>query len=103
MRSTMKKISVTLLLVAFLTPGIAQAQVWSWDGSAVSRDSETGFFNMVWVLLTNMFDKNGSQLDPSGCTNPAGCGDGSETGTTTTTTTSGPFNGSQLDPSGEPK
>lgn len=102
MRATMKKISVTLLLVALLTPGFAQAQVWNWEGSAVSRDADTGFFNMVWVLLVNMFDKNGSQLDPSGCTGTAtSCGDGSETGSTTTTTTG--FNGSQLDPSGEPK
>jgi hypothetical protein len=58
---------------------------------------------MVWVLLTNMFDKNGSQLDPSGCTSPSatGCGDGAETESTTTTTTIG-YNGSQLDPSGQP-
>ncbi|HSG40077.1 MAG TPA: hypothetical protein VLE27_10605 [Thermoanaerobaculia bacterium] len=101
MGATMKKISVILLLVAFLTPGLAQAQVFGFGESAFASATDTGFFDMVWNLLANMLDKNGSQLDPSGCTNPAGCDDGSGAGSTGTTTTI--FNGSQLDPSGEPK
>ena len=98
---TIKKISVILLLVAFLTPGLAQARVFGFEVSTATRAADNGFFNMVWVLLANMLDKNGSQLDPSGCTKPEGCEDGSGTGSTTTNSTV--FNGSQLDPSGEPK
>ena len=108
MGATMKKISVILLLVAFLTPGLAQARVFGFEGSVVTRSAETGFFNMVWNLLTNMFDKNGNMLDPSGCTgtSPSGaCGDGAGTGTTTTTnsTTDTSDNGNMLDPSGKPE
>jgi len=99
MGATMKKISVILLLVTLFTPGLAQARVFGFEGSTATRATENGFFNMVWVLLANMLDKNGSQLDPSGCTKPEGCGDGS----TTTTTTVYDDNGSQLDPSGEPR
>jgi hypothetical protein len=102
MGATMKKISVILLLVAFLTPGLAQARIFGFEGSVATRSTETGFFNMVWNLLTNMFDKNGGTLDPSGCTGPAGaCEDGATT--TTTVTSDDGDNGGTLDPSGKPK
>ena len=107
MGATVKKISVILLLVAFLTPGLAQARVFGFEGKTITRATETGYFNLVWNLLTNMFAKNGNMLDPSGCTStsPAGtCGSGTGTGTTTTTsTTDTTENGNMLDPSGQPK
>jgi hypothetical protein len=106
MGATVKKISVILLLVAFLTPGLAQARVFGFEGKTVTRATETGFFNVVWNLLANMFDKNGNMLDPSGCTSPSGtCGGGAVgTGTTTTTsTTDNGDNGNMLDPSGKPQ
>lgn len=102
---TLKKISVILLLVAFLTPGLAQAKVFGVQGKAVARATETGYFNMVWNLLSNMFAKNGNQLDPSGCTIPGTCGGNGAvgTGTTTTPTAGDSDNGNMLDPSGQPK
>jgi hypothetical protein len=94
MRSTMKKMTVILLLTAFLAPGLAQARDWTWESATVSRDTETGFFGMVWNLLTSMFEKNGGMLDPNGEPVPA-----DNTGDTTTNTTSGD-NGGMLDPNG---
>jgi hypothetical protein len=103
MGATVKKISVILLLVAFLTPGLAQARVFGFEVKTVRSATETGYFNLVWNLLTNVFAKNGNMLDPSGCTSPSGtCGDGTGAGTTTTTTDDSD-NGNMLDPSGLPK
>lgn len=105
MGSTMKKMTVILLLTAFLAPGLAQARGFAWESATVSRDTEIGFFGMVWNLLTSMFDKNGGTLDPSGSTTPGGSGTGSgENGGTldpsgSTGTTNGD-NGGTLDPSG---
>lgn len=100
MRSTMKKMTVILLLTAFLVPGLAQAQDWMWESATVSRDTEVGFFGMVWNLLTSMFDKNGGMLDPNGDPAPT---DSTGDETTATTTTSGGGsgeNGGMLDPNG---
>lgn len=95
MGATMKKILVILLLVTFLTPGLAQARVFGFEGSAVERATETGFFNMVWNLLANVFDKNGGTLDPSG--------QPESTTATTTDPADETENGGTLDPSGQPK
>lgn len=107
MSSTMKKMTVILLLTAFLAPGLAQARDWAWESATVSRDTEIGFFGMVWNLLTSMFEKNGGTLDPSGSTTPDGSGTGDNGGTldpsgsTGTTNTDGAGdNGGTLDPSG---
>lgn len=99
MGSTMKKIAVILILTAFLAPGVAQARVFPWESGAVSRDTESGFFGVVWNLLANMFDKNGGMLDPSGAPNPEDPG-GTQNSTGSTTTTDGSDNGGILDPSG---
>lgn len=103
---TLKKISVILILVAFLTPGLAQARAFGFEGKTVARATETGYFNVVWNLLTNMFAKTGNQLDPSGCPTPGTCGGNGTVGTGTTSTTSTTDdgdNGNMLDPSGQPK
>ena len=101
MRSTMKKITVILLLTAFLAPGLTQAQTWTWESATVSRDTETGFFGMVWNLLTSMFDKNGGSMDPSGAPTPVPPDPDAST-TTTTGTTGETDNGGSMDPSGQP-
>ena len=107
MRSTMKKMTVILLLTAFLVPGLAQARGLMWESATVSRDTETGFFGMVWNLLTSMFEKNGGTLDPSGATTPTSGGSGDNGGTLdpsgssgTTNTDGTGDNGGTLDPSG---
>ena len=92
---TMKKISVILLLVTFLTPGFAQARVFSFEGNTVTRATDTGFFSVVWNLLTGMFDKNGGMLDPNGAPQPT-----DNTGDETTTATAETDNGGMLDPNG---
>jgi len=97
MGSTMKKITVILLLTAFLAPGLAQARTWTWESATVSRDTETGFFGMVWNLLASMFEKNGGAMDPSGAPTPD-----PDDSTTTTGTTDETDNGGALDPSGRP-
>ncbi|HEX6903733.1 MAG TPA: hypothetical protein VF789_28745 [Thermoanaerobaculia bacterium] len=100
MSSTLKKMTVILLLTAFLAPGLAQARDWAWESATVSRDTEVGFFGMVWNLLTSMFEKNGGMLDPNGGPAPVD-GTGDDTSTTTTTTTGGGGeNGGMLDPNG---
>lgn len=106
MRSMMKKMTVILLLTAFLAPGLAQARGFSWESATVSPDMETGFFGMVWNLLTSMFEKNGGALDPSGAPNTGengGALDPSGSTGSTTGTTDENDNGGALDPSGQPE
>ncbi len=101
MGSMMKKMTVILLLTAFLAPGLAQARDWAWESATVSRDTEIGFFGMVWNLLTSMFEKNGGAMDPSGTPKPGSLDPDTST-TTTTGTDDETDNGGALDPSGRP-
>ena len=103
MRSSLRRATViTVLLALFLAPGFLQARTSAWERASVARPAvEWGFFNMVWNLLTNIYEsgvgtspnrsslnKNGGMVDPSGSTTPA----------PSSTTTSD--NGGMVDPSG---
>lgn len=103
MRSSVRQITVILLLVVLLAPGLLQARtpVRHRAQARVGVTSiESGFFEVVWNLLSGML-KNGGQLDPSGATGTTGTGDNGgqldPSGSTATTDTGG-----QLDPSGTP-
>lgn len=99
MGSTMKKMTVILLLTAFLAPGLAQAQAWSWNKESVVTKSDASFMSLVWNLLSSFVAKTGGHLDPSGGTATGTTGTGATTDTTGTETTD---NGGHLDPSGQP-
>lgn len=106
MRSSVRQITVILLLAVLLAPGLVQARTpvrhWAPVG-VVGVSPESGFVTMVWNLLAGFLGggsgsllKTGSQLDPAGTTTP-----GTST-TTTTTSSSSTDTGSQLDPAGQP-
>jgi hypothetical protein len=99
-----------ILLGVILVPGLLQAKTPARDWARVHRPaSSSGFFNMVWNLLTDFREigagidpsgspfagspsaKNGGQMDPSGTPAPAPPPGGNLTGD----------NGGQMDPSGE--
>jgi hypothetical protein len=108
MRPNFRRAVIAALLVASLAPGLAQARVFHESPRAltveVGRDS--GFFSMVWRLLTDVIagrvpgsslgsplvakdtGDNGGHLDPNGA--PA----------TATSTPPPPDNGGHLDPNG---
>lgn len=97
MRTTVRRISVTLLLAVLLAPGLLQARTPVRHGAQSPRASvsrsilSTGSFSSVWNLLSSVL-KTGMGLDPSGSpTPPAG-----------TTSSTGGDTGTQLDPSGAP-
>jgi hypothetical protein len=106
MRSSVRQITVILLLTVLLAPGLLQARTPARHGVQARAGAavfEAGFFGVVWNLLTGFFGgdsgsllKTGSQLDPAGSTTPGSSGTTSSTSTTTTDT------GSQLDPAGQP-
>jgi hypothetical protein len=92
-----------ILLALFLAPGFLQARTSAWERASVGRPAaELGFFNVVWSLLTDIYEsgvgigprssglKNGGMVDPSGGTPPP-AGNSS--------TTEGD-NGGMVDPSG---
>jgi hypothetical protein len=91
MRSTVRQISVILLLVALLAPGLLQARTPARHSAHPTRSTQTvktpGFLSSVWNLLTNGWLKNG----PVGSTSP-GTGGASSSSTTD--------NGGQMDPVG---
>ena len=85
MRSSLRRATViTVLLALFLAPGFLQARTSAWERASVARPAvEWGFFNMVWNLLTDIYEsgagtspnrsslnKNGGMVDPSGSTAP---------------------------------
>lgn len=95
MRSTVRQISVILLLAVLLVPGLLQARTparhSAHPAQSVQRVMDPGFFSAVWNLLTSGWLKTGGQLDPVGSpTPPPG-------GATTSSDTGG-----QLDPVGKP-
>lgn len=99
MRSTVQRISVILLLVALLAPGLLQARTPARRSARTTQSIQTvkdpGFFSSVWSLLTNGLLKTGPALDPSG----SGSGTGGSSSSSTTGDGTGDT-GPALDPSG---
>jgi hypothetical protein len=98
MRSTVRQISIILLLAALLAPGLLQARTPARHSAHTTQSAQAvqtpGFFSAVWNLLTSGWLKAGTTLDPSG-TGSGGSGSGS------TSSTSGTGDaGTILDPSG---
>jgi len=95
MRSTVRQISVILLLVALLAPGLLQARTPARHSARTAPSTQTvkrpGLFSSVWNLLTSGLLKTGPTLDPSG-----GLGTGGSGSSSSTTGDTGPT----LDPSG---
>ncbi len=98
MRSTVRQISVILLLVALLAPGLLQALTPARHSARNTQSTatvmDTGFFGAVWNLLTRGLLKTGPTLDPSGGAGTGGSSSSSTTGDPTGDT------GPTLDPSG---
>jgi hypothetical protein len=110
MSSSLRRATVIMILLGvILVPGLLQAKTPARDWARVNRPaSESGFFSMVWSLLTNFreigagidpsgspFAKNGGMLDPNGVTAPPP----SNSSSAGTTGTEGD-NGGMLDPNG---
>lgn len=94
MRSTVRQISVILLLAVLLAPGLLQARTPTRHSAHTTQAAhEVGFFLSVWNLLTSGLLKSGTTLDPSGT------GSGSGSGNTSSTSGTGDA-GTVLDPSG---
>ncbi len=95
MRSTIRQISVVLLLAVLLAPGLAQARTpvrhVAQSSQTVSGTAPASIFSLASVrnLLTRLM-KTGPTLDPSGGTGSGGTGTSAPSGDT----------GSVLDPSG---
>lgn len=95
---------IGILLGVLFIPGLLQAKTPARSWARVSRPAaESGFFSMVWNLLTDVFErgaglgsggslsaKNGGQMDPSGSPTPTPPSGDTVTGD----------NGGQMDPSG---
>jgi hypothetical protein len=98
MRTTVRQVTVAILLTVLLAPGLLQARTPARhlaQASSSTSISATELLSSVWNLLIGSMLKNGGQLDPSG---------GSTGSTTTATPPAAPGdNGGQLDPSGTPK
>jgi hypothetical protein len=96
MRSTVRQISVILLLVALLAPGLLQARTPARHSAHTTPSAQAvqtpGFFSAVWNLLTTGLLKTGGQMDPAGSTLPP------PSGSTTNSDTGG-----QMDPAGGPQ
>lgn len=105
MPSSLRRATVIMILLGVLfVPGLLQARTPARDWVRVSRPAaESGFFNMVWNLLTNIFEdrvagsprssisaKNGGQMDPNGGVAPTPPSGSTLTGD----------NGGQMDPNG---
>jgi hypothetical protein len=97
MRSTVRQISIILLLAVLLAPGLVQARTPVRHSAHSAPTTQTaqapGFFSAVWNLLANGWLKTGGQMDPIGATTPSGSTTSSDTGDT----------GGQMDPIGTPK
>jgi hypothetical protein len=96
MRSTVRQISIILLLVSLLAPGLLQARTpvrhSAHSASTTQTAQEPGFLSAVWNLLITGWLKTGGQMDPVGSSTPAPGG-----GATSSDT------GGQMDPVGGPK
>lgn len=82
MPSSLRRATMTgILLGVLFVPGLLQARTPARDGMRMSRPAvESGFFSVVWDLLTDIFDqrgtsvgsgssffaKNGGTMDPNG-------------------------------------
>jgi hypothetical protein len=90
MRSTVRQISIALLLAVLLAPGLLQARTPARRSAHTPQSAhEVGILGAVWNLLTSGLLKAGTTLDPSG------------TGSGNTSSTSGTGDaGTVLDPSG---
>jgi len=102
MRSTVRQISVALLLAVLLAPGLLQARTPARHSMHMAHTSRTaraaaaaGFFSSVWNLLGNGWLKTGGQMDPLGSPSPG-------TSSSTTTGTDTGDTGGQMDPVGTP-
>lgn len=92
MRSTVRRISIILLLAVLLAPGLLQARTPARHSAHTTRSThEVGVLSAVWNLLTSGLLKTGPTLDPSGS--------GTGTGSTSSSSTTGDT-GPTLDPSG---
>lgn len=93
MRSTVRQISILLLLTSLLAPGLLQARTpvrhSAHSASTAQTAQAPGFLGAVWNLLASGWLKTGGQLDPLGSPTPA------PGGTATSADTGG-----QLDPLG---
>jgi len=95
MRSSIRQMTVILLLTVLLAPGLLHARTAPLRHEGPARVASVpelgiaGKLASVWNLLANLM-KTGSTLDPSGSPN----------GATTTTSASNGDTGSTLDPSG---
>jgi hypothetical protein len=100
MRSTVRQISVILLLAALLVPGLLQARTPARHSARTAQSTqmtkEPSVFSSVWNLLTSGWLKTGPTLDPSGAPSGSGTGTGGSSSTSTTGDT-----GPTLDPSGQ--
>ena len=95
MRSTVRRISIVLLLAVLLAPGLSQARTPVRYSARNTQTTQTvhelSFLGSVWNLLTSGLLKTGPTLDPSGGSTGTG-------GTTSSSTTGD--TGPTLDPSG---
>jgi hypothetical protein len=111
MPSSLRRATVIgILLGVFLVPSLLQARTPVRGGARVSQPAvESGFFSMVWNLLTDVFErgtsigsggslsaKNGGMLDPNGATNPSSSSGDTSTGDNG----DNGDNGGMLDPNG---
>ncbi|PYQ60940.1 MAG: hypothetical protein DMF53_16050 [Acidobacteria bacterium] len=93
MRSTVRRISIVLLLAVLLAPGLLQARTPARRSAHTTQPAhEVGILGAVWNLLTNGLLKTGGQMDPVGSTAPT-------SGSSTTTSSD---TGGQMDPVGTP-
>lgn len=93
MRSTVRQISIALLLAVLLAPGLLQARTPARRSAHTPQSAhEVGILSTVWNLLTTGWLKTGGQMDPVGSTAPT-------SGTSTTTSSD---TGGQMDPVGTP-
>ncbi len=99
---------IGILLGVFFVPSLLQARTPVRGAARVSRPAvESGFFGVVWNLLTDVFErgtstgsggsfaKNGGMLDPNGLTAPPPPPSGSGSPSTGESD-----NGGMLDPNG---
>ena len=93
MRSTVRQISIILLLASLLAPGLSLARTPARHSahpvSSTQTAQEPGFLGAVWNLLVTGWLKTGGQMDPVGSSVPAPGGSGSSADT-----------GGQMDPVG---
>ena len=93
MRSTVRQISIALLLAVLLAPGLLQARTPARRSAHTPQSAnEVGILSTVWNLLATGWLKTGGQMDPVGSTAPT-------SGTSTTTSSD---TGGQMDPVGTP-